>query len=127
MIIAMAITGDQETIVPIIEGETIRLYDTETEQVSDFENPANNLTTGKRSAVIKWANNKGVKVLCSPPSMLCELSYDLARQEQFQYYRVKPHTSFSALQSLIKENGLELVAALPLNEIEPSVIAPAKQ
>lgn len=124
MIIAMAITGEQEIIVPIVEGEIIRLYDTDTEHASDFENPANNLNTGKRSAVIKWANDKGVKVLCSPPSMLCELSYDLAKKEQFQYYRVKPHTSFSAFQSLIKENGLELVTALPIQEIEPSAITP---
>ena len=34
----------------------------------------------------KWLNEKGVQVLCTPPSTLCELSYEAAQKEQFSFY-----------------------------------------
>lgn len=122
MTIAMVLSGNQELIVPIVEGEIIRLFNAETGDVQDFENPALQLENGKRGAVINWLNEKGVHVLCTPPSTLCELSYRAAQKEQFHYYRLKKDTSFSELKQLILSNTLELTEELPDNEIEPSVI-----
>ncbi|KKI90496.1 hypothetical protein WQ54_21365 [Bacillus sp. SA1-12] len=121
MIIAMVL-GEKETIVPIIEGKVIRLYDVKSGDVQDFENPALKVDTGKRGAVIKWLNERGVHILCSPPSMLCELSYETAKQANFRYYRVQKNTPFFSVKQELASNQLELTEALPKNEIEPSLI-----
>ena len=125
MTIAMVLSGEKEIIVPIVEGEVIRLYDIETGDVEDFENPALKLQSGKRGAVIRWLHDRGVKILCAPPSMLCELSYGAAQKENFCYYRIQNNISFSDLKGLIANNSLELTEELPGNEIEPSIVPEA--
>lgn len=47
MTIAMVLSGEKEIIVPIVEGEIIRLYDAETGNIKDFENPALKLQSEK--------------------------------------------------------------------------------
>lgn len=121
MNIAMVLSGDKEVIVPIVEGEIIRLFNAETGEVKDFENPALKLESGKRGGVIKWLNERGVHVLCAPPSTLCELSYGAAQKENFLYYRIQKDTSFLELKELISNDSLALTGELPENEIEPSV------
>ncbi|WP_338448895.1 hypothetical protein R4Z09_22150 [Niallia oryzisoli] len=121
MKIAMVLSGEPEIIVPIVEGTVIRLYDTATGDVQDFENPALKLQSGKRGAVIKWLNESGVTILCAPPKMLCELSYEAAQKEDFQYYRITSGTSFSDLKKFITNNLLEITNELPEIEIEPSI------
>ncbi|MGE6717582.1 hypothetical protein ACQKGD_09430 [Peribacillus frigoritolerans] len=124
MTIAMVLSGDKEIIVPIVVGEVIRLFRVETGEVKDFENPALKLQAGKRGAVIRWLNERGIHTLCAPPSMLCELSYETAQKEKFRYYRVQNNTSFSELKALILSNSIELSIELPKNEIEPSFFVP---
>ncbi|WP_026565761.1 hypothetical protein [Bacillus sp. UNC41MFS5] len=120
MKLAMTLSGENEMIVPIIEGDIIRLYDVETGERQDFENPATQFQTGKRGAVIRWLNERNINLLCAPPKMLCDLSYEAAQKEEFVYYRVQPGTSFSELKQLIDNHGLEITTELSANEIEPS-------
>ena len=85
MKIAMTISGGNEILVPIVEGDFIRLFDTINLVVcEDFANPALQLQNGKRGAVpIRWLNARKVNLLCTPPSMLCELSYEAAQKGGF--------------------------------------------
>ncbi len=122
MTIAMVLSGEKEIIVPIVEGEIIRLYDAETGNIKDFENPALKLQSEKRGAVVRWLNDRGINILCAPPSTLCELSYGAAQKKNFRYYRIQNDTSFSDLKVLIVNNSLELTGELPENEIEPSIV-----
>ena len=122
MKIAMTISGGNEILVPIVEGDFIRLFDTEIGVCEDFANPALQLQNGKRGAVIRWLNEKKVNLLCTLPSMLCELSYEAAQKEDFNYYRVEPGTSFLELKKALADNTLEITKNLPENEIEPSFI-----
>jgi hypothetical protein len=126
MKIAMTLTGENEIIVPIVEGKVIRLYDVETGVIEDFENPALQVQSGKRGTVIGWLNERRVNLLCAPPKMLCELSYEAAQKEQFHYYRVEPETSFSDLKQLLADKELETTTKLPENEIEPSDVSQVK-
>lgn len=123
MKIAMVLIRENEIIVPIVEGAVIRLYDVETGDIQDFENPALKLQSGKRGAVIKWLNERGVNILCAPPKMLCELSYEAAQKEDFIYYRVQQGTSFSDLKRFISNREIEITRVLPENEIEPSIVS----
>lgn len=122
MKIAMTLSKYNELLVPIIEGEVIRIYDTETNEYEDFANPALTLQSGKRGAVIRWLNDRKINILCVPPKMLCELSYEAAQKENFTYFRVESGTSFSEFIKLLENNGLEITTTLPENEIEPSFI-----
>ena len=127
MTIAMVLSGDKELIVPIVEGDVIRLYDLETEDVNDCENPVSQLQSGKRGAMIRWLNEREVNILVAPPSMLCELSYEAAQKEHFRYYRVPQGTSFSDFKRFVSDNNVVLTRELPESEIEPSIVpAPSK-
>lgn len=120
MRVAVVLNSKTEKIVPIVEGDIIRLYDTETEETEDFTNPSIHLSEGKRGAVVKWAESRGIKVLAAPPSMLCELSYGSAKSKGFHYYRVSSDTGFAEFQHRLKNKNIELVTDLPSFEIEPS-------
>lgn len=122
MKLALVLAEKKEIIVPIVEGTVIRIYDTETRQHEDFENPALSLQSGKRGAVIRWLNERGINLLVAPPNTLCELSYEAAQKEEFHYYRVEAGTSFTNLQQLIDQNQLLLNTHLPESEIQPSHI-----
>ncbi len=126
MKIAMTISGENEILVPIVEGDIIRLYNPETGEFEDFINPALQLQSGKRGAVIRFLNNRKVNLLCAPPKMLCELSYEAAQKEDFIYYRVEAGTSFSELKRLLADNVLAMTKNLPENEIEPSFVSQAE-
>lgn len=127
MNIAMVLSGDKEVIVPIVEGKFIRIFNAETGEIKDFENPALKLESGKRGGVIKWLNERSVHVLCAPPSTLCELSYGAAQKEKFLYYRIQKDTSFLELKALIANHSLALTEELPEHEIEPSVYPAANK
>ncbi|MEH7522652.1 hypothetical protein V7149_05110 [Bacillus sp. JJ1503] len=124
MLIGMILASDKETIVPIIEGEIARIYDTNTKEFSDSPNPALGQTEGRRGATVKWMVDRGVKVLCAPPSMLCELSYTRAQEEQFTFYRLEPGTTFEGFKTHLENGNASFSDCLPENEIEPS--APIK-
>lgn len=126
MKIAMTLSGENEIIVPIMEGKVIRLYDVETGDNEDFANPALQVQSGQRGTVIRWLNERKVNLLCAPPKMLCELSYEAAQKEQFIYYRVEPGTSFLDLKQLLADKELEITTELPENEIEPSIVPQVK-
>ncbi|WP_099364640.1 hypothetical protein [Fredinandcohnia onubensis] len=120
MLLGMVLSNDKETIVPIVEGEIARIYDTETGQFTDAPNPALGLKEGRRGATVNWMVNNGVKILCAPPGMLCELSYSKAQEKQLTFYRLEPSTKFITLQNQIKSGQLNLSETLPDNEVEPS-------
>jgi len=122
MKLALVLAEKNEIIVPIVEGTVIRIYDTETRKHEDFKNPALSLQSGKRGAVIRWLNERGIKLFVTSPNTLCELSYKAAQKEEFHYYRVEAGTSFINLQQLIDNDQLQLTTHLPESEIEPSQI-----
>jgi len=61
MRVAVVLNSKTEKIVPIVEGDIIRLYDTETEETEDVTNPSIHLSEGKRGAVVKWAESRGTE------------------------------------------------------------------
>lgn len=121
MLIGMVLAKDKETIVPIVDGEFARVYNTESGEVVDSPNPALELSSGKRGATVKWMVEQGVKILCAPPGTLCELSYNRAQDEKLNFYRLEPETSFVTLKSNLESGNLSVVDALPNEEVEPSL------
>ncbi|MEH7122324.1 hypothetical protein V7127_03645 [Bacillus sp. JJ1773] len=120
MKLGIVLAKDNETIVPIVEGEIARIYDTDTGECTDSPNPALGLTEGRRGATVKWMVSQGVKVLCAPPGMLCELSYSKAQEEQLKFFRLESGTKFNELKTKLKNGEVTLSVNLPNNEVEPS-------
>ncbi|MFS0576395.1 hypothetical protein AB1K83_12220 [Sporosarcina sp. 179-K 3D1 HS] len=120
MLIGMVLAEDHETIVPIVEGLIARTYNMENNETVDIPNPALTVETGKRGTTVKWMVEQGVKILCSPPINLCELSYNRAREEELSFYRVPPNTTFKKLIQDLENGKLQPENILPMEEVEPS-------
>lgn len=117
------VLGENEIIVPIVEGKIVRFYDTETTQYEDVENPASFLTEGRRGAVLKLAIENGVTTFVSPPETFCDLSYQKARQEGIQFFHILTGLPFFEFEQLIKKAELHTESELPKEEIVPSIVS----
>lgn len=119
MLLAVII-DEKETILPIVEGSILRIYDTEAQQKQDYPNPALGLTEGRRGATLRFAEEKGATVFVAPPNTFCELSYQAAQKDQVKFFNIAANTSFQSFeQSLLKEEIL-VQTSLPEEEVVPS-------
>lgn len=119
MIIA-AVLDERKFIVPIVEGKVLRIYNSKTKQVVDYENPAVHLKEGRRGAALKFAEKQGVEAFVAPPQTFCELSYEKARNDGIQFFQLSNSISFDQFEDRIKSNLLLHQSELPENEIAPS-------
>lgn len=120
MLIGMVLSSDDKTIVPFIEGQTVRVFNTDSHQIKDAPNPALKLKEGKRGAVVNWFYEHGVELICSPPGTLCDLSYKNAQEKKMNFYRLNPGTTFSEFQTQLENGQISLEKSLPANEVNPS-------
>jgi hypothetical protein len=106
MKIAAAI-NQADYIVPIVEGETLRIFNSETKEISNLENPAPKLIEGRRGAALALAREHGAEAFAAPPQTFCELSYEKAQQEKLLFYNLESPLSFDTFLDLLEQ---ELVA-----------------
>ncbi|NEU32155.1 hypothetical protein GN156_15495 [bacterium LRH843] len=119
MIIA-AVVDQNEKILPIVDGIILRLYDTESKQYRDYENPALHLKKGRRGATLRFAEEKGASAFVAPPQTFCELSYEKARKVGIQFYHLDEQIVFHVFLQLIESNQLHIKPELSNENIEPS-------
>lgn len=119
MLIA-AIIDQKETILPIVEGTILRIYNTETQQKQDYRNPAVGLTEGRRGATLRFAEEKGANVFVAPPHTFCELSYKAAQEDQVKFFNIPANTSFQSFQQSFLKEEIIVQTFLPDKEIVPS-------
>lgn len=109
------VLNEQGIITPIVEGKIVRIVNGETHE--DFDNPALQLTEGRRGAVLRFVLEKGVKVFVAPPNTFCELSYAAAKGKDVQFIAIESGVSFEQFV----ESTKTIQAELPAEEIVPSV------
>ncbi|MFS0750673.1 hypothetical protein [Oceanobacillus sp. 1P07AA] len=119
MIIA-SVLDEKEYIVPIVEGKTLRIFNSKTKQIEDFENPAVHLKEGRRGATLKFAEQKGAESFITPPQTFCELSYKKARTDGIQFFKLDNSIPFEQFEKQFHSNSIEQQSKLPENEIAPS-------
>lgn len=85
MKVGAVIAQDGNTVVPLVSGPVVRVFDTDTQTTSDLENPALTATKGKRILVVKLMLEHGVEVVLAPPSTFCEHSYKVAQHEGIRF------------------------------------------
>lgn len=113
-ILAAALKGEE--IVPIVEGDWVRIYNTETNGFEDHRNPALSVEEGRRGEVLKFVNNFNVTVFLAPPNTFCERSYDKAKEQDIQFVQLNPGTLFQQFL----ESSYQFSTELPQKEIVPS-------
>lgn len=116
MLIA-AIIDEKETILPITEGTTLRIYNTENKEVEDYTNPALALTEGRRGATLRFAEEKGATVFVAPPNTFCELSYKSAQADKVTFINIEPNTTFHSFEQALLKNEVVIQTTLPNEEI----------
>lgn len=119
MIFAAAL-NKANVIVPIVEGEILRIFNGQTNEYEDFFNPAQQLTAGRRGAALTVAEHKGVTAFVSPPETFCERSYDKARHVGIRFVPIASGVTFDEFLEQLKNNKLKLTSDLPSDEIVPS-------
>lgn len=115
-----AIIDEKETILPIVEGSILRIYDTETQEKQDYPNPALGLTTGRRGATLRFAEDKGVTIFVAPPNTFCELSYKKAQEDHVKFFNIPPNTSFQRFEQSLLNDEILIQTYLPEKEVVPS-------
>ncbi|KYD29193.1 hypothetical protein [Geobacillus sp. B4113_201601] len=119
MIIALVL-DEQENVVPIIEGATIRLYHTSSQTYEDYPNIAKQLQAGRRSAVLRFAKEKGADAFASPPNMFCERSYAQAVEQQVKFYLLEQPIPFREFEKRWRNGLLSSSDRLPSEMIVAS-------
>jgi|SRR5690625_439057 len=119
MIIAAVINSEMD-ILPIVEGSILRLYNTETKEYIDYENPALHLKEGRRGATLSFAEEKGATAFVTPPQTFCQLSYAKAKKDGIQFYHLEQQITFKEFKELIDYNKLQIRNELPEEDIAPS-------
>ncbi|SDD26079.1 hypothetical protein SAMN05421663_108111 [Terribacillus halophilus] len=115
-----AVINEDNFIVPIVEGATLRIYETQTKQISDLENPAPKLKEGRRGAALALARQHGAEAFAAPPQTFCELSYEKAQQEEIVFYNLESPQPFDAFLVLLEQG-----AAVGEREIASEHVAPS--
>ena len=115
-----AVIDKNEIILPIIEGSSIRIFDTEANQFKDYPNPAADLKEGRRGAALRFAEEKGATVFASPPQTFCELSYQKAQDDQVLFFQLERELSFKQFQELVKTQSVRTQKELPAEVVVPS-------
>lgn len=113
--------NDEEVIVPIVQGTIFRIYDNNLSHYSDFENPANLVSSGKRGKTIGFALEHNVEIFVSPPENFCELSYDKAQEVGLKFVNIVNHLRFADFIDQWIKGEFDIVSQLPQKEIVPSI------
>lgn len=121
MLIA-AVLNEEENILPIVDGTILRIYNTNTKEHIDYENPALHLEEGRRGATLNFAEEKGVTAFVAPPQTFCELSYTKAKKDEIQFFHLEQQISFKEFQQRLDNNKLRIKNELPNEDIAPSGI-----
>src|SRR5690625_5958693 len=107
MIIA-AVVDEAEHILPIVDGTILRLYNINTKEYIDYENPALHLKEGRRGATLNFAEEKGATGFVTPPQTFCELSYAKAKKDKIQFYHLEQKITFKEFQHQLDNNKLQI-------------------
>lgn len=121
MIIAAAL-NEQEEIVPIVEGDVLRIYDADLKEFQDYPNPALQVEQGKRGKTLQFAEEKGAIAFVTPPQTFCELSYEKARKDQVQFYPIETSISFQQFLQLLENDEVQIEDELVEGNIAPSQV-----
>ncbi|NLG68716.1 MAG: hypothetical protein GX496_03985 [Firmicutes bacterium] len=92
MRIGAVLGQDRETIVPLPDGPTAAIVETETGEGTYLPNPALSVRQGRRAAVTRLFIDSGVKAVLAVPGAFCEHSHELARRHGLEFIPVAAGT-----------------------------------
>ncbi len=116
MIIAAAINKEEE-IVPIVEGDVLRILNVATKRHEDFHNPALDVAEGRRGAALRFVQKQAVNAFAAPSETFCDLSYQAAKKAGIRFLKVEEKTPFANIPFLLEERKFTLPSALPEADI----------
>ena len=112
------IAEDGQTVVPLVNGDTIRIRDTESNEEYELQNPAMSVTSGRRIAVVKALLEHNVASVISPPEAFCAHSYGVATANEMNFWRVKEGSTWKSLWSTVQSSAdIAFVQELPKEEL----------
>lgn len=95
MRIAAALAGDGKDIVPLSDGPTLVVLDTESLKEERFDNPGYPLKTNRRATATEFLHRQGVNVVCAVPQTFCPTSHDLARSYGMRFVQLPPGSTWN--------------------------------
>ena len=118
MKVAAVIADDGQTVMPLVQGDRIRIRDLGSKEEFEIPNPAMSVTSGRRIAVVKAMLEQGVNTVISPPEAFCAHSYGVAKANELSFWRVESGSTWNELFSSVNSPGdILLVFELPEDEL----------
>lgn len=85
MRIAAAVSEDGNQILPLSDGPTLKILDTETLETESFPNPGFPLQQGRRAAATDCLHEHGVELVLAVPMTFCSTSQERARSYDMHF------------------------------------------
>ncbi|HLN61395.1 MAG TPA: hypothetical protein VK464_07535 [Symbiobacteriaceae bacterium] len=85
MRIGAAVADDGNRILPLSDGLTLKILDTESMQSESYPNPGYPLTQGRRAAATDFLNEQRVQLVLAVPMTFCSISQEKARSYNMQF------------------------------------------
>lgn len=127
MKVAAVIGIDGNTIVPLPDGPTIRLWDTDTGATSEIPNPAFGKETDRRPTAARALVGVGAQIVITPPGSFCSPSHKIATEAGMRFWPVNRGTRWDDLwQGLAEPPAIALVDRLPTGELMKQNLSSAR-
>jgi hypothetical protein len=97
MKVAAVISADGQTVMPLVEGPVIRIRDTDSGVETDVPNPAVSAQRARRMAALQELMHQDVTVVVNPPETFCAHSYQVAKDNELQFWNVPAGTTWESL------------------------------
>ena len=110
MKVAAVIAGDGQTVMPLLEGERIRIRNIDSKEEFEIENPGLSVAGGKRMVIVKALLELGVDTVVTPPESFCAHSYGVAKANEIRFWRVSAGSKWETLW-----NGVDTPSASALS------------
>ncbi|BDG61202.1 hypothetical protein [Caldinitratiruptor microaerophilus] len=109
-----AVLDGSGRIVPLPDGPTVVVYDTETGAEQRFDNPAANFQRARRAAVVEFLHKQGAEAVCSVPGTFCATSHGLAQRHAMRFILLDSGTTWDEVRANAEALAARAVTAVPV-------------
>lgn len=112
MRLAAVVDESTQTVTRLPDGQQILIYNTLTNEIESFDNPAIGRAKKRRAAVVEFLKAQKVDIVCSVPEAFCPISHENAKEAGIRFIQLPPGTKFTDVTRNWKEYQDRIVTSL---------------
>ena len=127
MRIGAVVAEDGDTLVPLSDGPTVVIAESESGELARLAHPAAGQQKGRRAAVVRLLVERGVQAVLSVPGAFCTYSAGLAREHELEFIAVEAGTRLSQVLADPETYLSRRTSSLPKDMLFVAVPGEARQ